>query len=75
VVGCWAESLTKQQRIAGNPDRRTEIRDPAKRAPLPKENGQPKPEKKRERRRNRRTNKEKKGEKPRGETIDTSLIV
>jgi hypothetical protein len=41
VVGCWAESLTNQQRIAGNPDRRTEIRDPAKRAPLTKENGQP----------------------------------
>jgi hypothetical protein len=35
VVGCWAESLTQTtKKIAGNPDRRTEIRDPRKRPHL-----------------------------------------
>jgi hypothetical protein len=77
VVDCWAESLANQQRIAGDPDRRTEIRDPAKRAPLTKEKRPTKPERKREGKKNTKTNKEKKRKwgKSKGKGKDTSLYV
>jgi hypothetical protein len=66
VVGCWAESLTQTtKKIAGNPDRRTEIRDPAKKSATPEGKRPTKPEKKRGRKKEQKTNnKEKEKKKP-----------